>query len=300
MEIARNEIVTTPLLGPKLSDVKLEEMNEEEIRSIVEQYALIEDSLEEKLVSCRSELKEFSYVLLDVIKRRKIREAHEEEMEKERIRLLKEEKKRERHAAKLDAKKKRAEDDGISLTELSLDGTIETGSLLDGTSMDISKITGTGEDINDDNKSNMIDENTGLPLARKVKDLEPEKEIKVSDAEADEDLSPPPLHQKSLTSELTGNDINIPGDVDDTNEAIVMSDTNGNVNKDNDINDAVNSRDEGEILSGLNTNNPRRKPPIEAPAILKEKAEKLATFAMYCGFSNLRIDEAPFDTNMQY
>merc|ERR1712196_335541 len=152
-------------------------MNENDVRSIVEHYALIEDDLEEKLISCRSELKEFSYILLDVIKRRKLQEAHEKEMEKERLRLEKEAKKNERRAAKLEAKKKRAEEDGISLNELSLDGTIETGSLLDGNSMDISKITGTGEA---DNKNNMVDEETGLPLAKEIEELEHEKDGKAS------------------------------------------------------------------------------------------------------------------------
>jgi hypothetical protein len=302
LEVAK-QFELEPYLGPTIESVDLMEITEKDCRKIVEHYAVIEDKVEKRLELTRRHLKDFSYLLMDAIRQRQIREKYEAEAAAAAAELEKKERRELRRQARQEARKARAEEDGVSLGDLSMEDSLATGSLAEMSALDgvkglldegdedvaaatedkpeagaeigddgaagaAPKTEAKGADEDDDDKPDSgDDEKPDDGDDGEIGGLEDEDEVPEGLLEADG--KPSILKQGSLTSEITGAEL---PDVaaDDDFDAPVLG-------------DVVDTKD----------------PAMYEPH-LKLQAERLGLFAVYCGFANLRLDNAPDDKNLVY
>ena len=293
LEVAK-QFEMPPYLGPTLESVELSEIGEDKARSIIEHYATIEDKLEKRLKLTRHNLRDFSFVLMDLVRQRNIREKYEAEQELAKAEQERKEKRRERRDRRRKEREAKAIAEGLSVGGLSQEDMLGD---------DESTVVGEGGDVSQMDSKVMADDKTVEDKEEAVKvdggdDADSQDDEDVADDDADDDGKEGDgkisgedddelddsfgadvhgegsvdggLAQRSLTSELTGGEADLQANADDSYDAPVL----------------------GEIRD--------TKDPALFKPLLEEQADKLALFSLYCGFSNLRLDDAPDDKNLVY
>ena len=290
-------------IGPSLLDVDLLNISVDNVREILENLANLENVYDRKLNLVRNNTKDFSYLLFDVIKRQKEKEEQELIEKKER------EKKERAEARALKREKRRQEklnkrmEDGLD-GEGTLDGSISLTSSQDMISQDIdnmSSIAGNTlgstlppqkQNLEKDNPPHLNVEPDFIdPEENEIADVEYElneygEKIPITKADNKIVLG----DNNSITSELTG-----AGAGSYTGQAGGGAGGSMPAQTDLDLDDA----EQVYPVVGDPTLGPSPTENI-LDLNLEEVVERLVGLTIYCGFTNLRIDEAPDDANIEY
>lgn len=306
-------------MGPSLLDTKPDELSLDELRDVLETLALREEKHEKALKIVRDNINDFSYILLDRYRAADLAKLQEERerREEERREKLKYERRKAKKEAKLRAREKAKEEAEMAakMLEMNIATGVSQSQELDGEG---GIIAGEGEskDVEDgaedakadskDQPKEQLDESTDdKPAKDKLAD-DAKKGEKDGDGDEKDDAK-----KEGVTEGKEGD-----GDDKTVAEHSVADDSlrtlyTEDMSDDEDHEELDNADDvEADSLAGG--------VPIADPDILiygdisiKEPSEtfeehivqtsrNLINFAVFCGYTNMHIEEAPEEANLEF
>ena len=304
-------------VGPTLLETDTSEMGIPELRKIVEELAATEEKLELRLSRARVNIKDFSIILMDkILARDKAIEEQRKAEEEAKFAERKEELRRERIAAKKEARRKKREEDVESQKRLEALARAMSGMN--------AEAGGEGEpaSLTEDAAATEVSVDPAFATAA----IAAPAEIEAAAAAASDEKSVHSAGEKSQTSQKSGpkdskveeksvagstggkktdenpvvkddDEATLPGDEDDSNDK-PQDDARSETSDITEIDD-IQLEEPGDpdvLLYGevsLDFSNPEFNEDIMRSSL------NLVNFAVFCGYANLRIDEAPEDANKE-
>ena len=296
-------------IGPTLYETDVNSMSIAQIRNIVEDLSVIEDKLDAQLGRVRTSLKEFSFVLLgqvtaaDRVKERELMlEMHRVEKEKklEKKRLLLENRRKEkerkekieqerqarlverkeREARREEKRKQNEQIFSADNLELLSSEKVVKGDL----SEKLSEKMNDSQEIAVSSELPPVNEE-GPDPAPTSPDLEVAKDSDLEESEED----------------LLAEEIEVPETADGPKMEVDLGQTDSESEAEVDLplpdEQPLPQKDYGSILFGNLQLLPED---AQVPEDIIETCGKLVNFAVFCGFTNLRISEYSYDSNFQF
>ena len=293
-------------VGPELTDINIPTASVDSVRILLENLTAMENQLNKRLDRVHSNMKDFSFLLFEVHLLQTKKEARVEAEKKEQESFEKERRREEKKAARREEKirlrmEQRIENglDGEGTLDGSISVSLESydemlsknmdnlssiaGNTLKNSPDDVLAMRGVGGTPRDEVVASAIAPvNPEEPAVSYMLDAYGEPIIPAEDAEVLGGRQA--LDDQSVTSELTG-----AGGLSIAGGAVFLAQGDLDIEEPEKVLPVI----------GDPTLGPSQREEDQAFS-LDDVADKLVGLSMYCGFSNLRIDEAPDDVNFEY